>query len=133
MPDREDAWLILAALVEPEISLEYIQKALEANPASVRARRGVEWARKRLEKSSQAEKDASQESVRVLRDNVFDQGSKNTPIPGGAISGKKAARRPRRRRISTSAPILLALSGCVILGSQPGLRSHRLCSRLCSG
>ena len=117
MPDREDAWLILAALVEPEISLEYIQKALEANPASVRARRGVEWARKRLEKSSQADKDASQEPVRVLRNNVFDQGSKITPIPGGAISGKKAARRPRRRRRNKYlAPILLALSGCVILG-----------------
>jgi lipoprotein-anchoring transpeptidase ErfK/SrfK len=48
-PEYEDAWLILAASEpNPEDSLAYAQKALEVNPESVRARRGVEWAKGRL-------------------------------------------------------------------------------------
>ena len=41
-PDLEDAWLVLtAADSNPEDALAYAQKALELNPASVRARKGV--------------------------------------------------------------------------------------------
>lgn len=44
-PDMEDAWLILAASdPDPREALAYAQKALELNPQSMRARRGVEWA-----------------------------------------------------------------------------------------
>lgn len=45
VPDMEDAWLILAASdPDPHEALAYAQKALEINPASTRARKGVEWA-----------------------------------------------------------------------------------------
>jgi len=48
-PDMEDAWLVLtAADSNPEDALAYAQKALELNPASLRARKGVEWAMERL-------------------------------------------------------------------------------------
>jgi lipoprotein-anchoring transpeptidase ErfK/SrfK len=115
MPDREDAWLILAALVEPQSSMEYIQKALDANPTSVRARRGMDWARKRME-AGQPVSDTRPEPVHSLRDNVFDQESAIPHMPW-ASSGRSPARRPRRRRgPKYLAPILLALSGCVIFG-----------------
>jgi lipoprotein-anchoring transpeptidase ErfK/SrfK len=47
-PEMEDPWLILAAIASPNDSLEYIQKALEINPNSPRAHRGMEWAMRRL-------------------------------------------------------------------------------------
>jgi lipoprotein-anchoring transpeptidase ErfK/SrfK len=51
-PEYEDAWLILAA-AEPNLedSLAYARKALEVNPESARARRGIEWASGRLKQA----------------------------------------------------------------------------------
>jgi lipoprotein-anchoring transpeptidase ErfK/SrfK len=44
-PNMEDAWLVLAASdPDPQEALAYAQKALEINPSSTRARKGVEWA-----------------------------------------------------------------------------------------
>ena len=49
MPDTEDVWLVLAASdPNPQDALAYARKALELNPQSTRARRGVEWASGRL-------------------------------------------------------------------------------------
>lgn len=53
-PQLEDAWLILAALGSPEASLRYLQRALEINPSSERAQRGMAWALKRQRESSQS-------------------------------------------------------------------------------
>ncbi len=44
----EEAWLILAAVASPEASVEYLQKALQINPQSIRAQKGMEWAEERL-------------------------------------------------------------------------------------
>ena len=48
-PEMEDPWLILAAIASPRDSLEYIQKALQINPDSPRAHRGMQWAMQRLQ------------------------------------------------------------------------------------
>lgn len=50
-PDREEPWLWLAAVSSPRASLDYLQRALEINPASKRARQGIHWAIRRLRKS----------------------------------------------------------------------------------
>ena len=48
-PDMEDAWLILAAPdPDPHDALAYARKALQLNPQSGRAHRGVEWAERQL-------------------------------------------------------------------------------------
>ncbi|GIV63283.1 MAG: hypothetical protein KatS3mg045_0622 [Bellilinea sp.] len=47
-PNLEEAWLILAALAEPQASIQYLTRALQINPASQRARRGMHWAVQRL-------------------------------------------------------------------------------------
>ena len=51
-PKLEDVWLILAAS-DPiaQDALAYARKALELNPQSARARRGVEWASGRLKQA----------------------------------------------------------------------------------
>ena len=48
-PQREEPWLILAALAAPKASIGYLQRALHINPQSERARQGLEWAQQRLQ------------------------------------------------------------------------------------
>src|SRR5512141_156983 len=51
-PQTEDVWLILAASdPDPREALAYAQKALQLNPQSERARRGVEWASGQLKQA----------------------------------------------------------------------------------
>jgi hypothetical protein len=47
-PDQEEPWLLLAAVAEPKASLEYLNRALDINPQSQRAREGMHWAIQRL-------------------------------------------------------------------------------------
>jgi lipoprotein-anchoring transpeptidase ErfK/SrfK len=47
-PEQEGPWLLLAAVASPEASLEYLNKALEINPKSQRARQGMHWAIQRI-------------------------------------------------------------------------------------
>jgi len=64
-PEMEDAWLILTASEpDPQEALAYARKALELNPQSVRARRGVEWASGRL-KQAEALKERSPLSPKI--------------------------------------------------------------------
>lgn len=51
-PQREEPWLILAALASPRASIRYLGRALEINPGSERARRGMHWAVERLRKTT---------------------------------------------------------------------------------
>ena len=43
-PEREEAWLFLASLGEPEQSIAYAQRAVSVNPDSERAQKGLKWA-----------------------------------------------------------------------------------------
>jgi lipoprotein-anchoring transpeptidase ErfK/SrfK len=47
-PELEDGWLLLAAVASPRASVSYLQRALEINPSSQRARAGMHWALQRL-------------------------------------------------------------------------------------
>jgi LysM repeat protein len=50
---------MLAACSGPRASLAYLQRALEINPASQRARKGIHWARKRLIDEQRAKRQAA--------------------------------------------------------------------------
>src|SRR5271157_3117730 len=47
-PNREEPWLILAAVASPRASLAYLERALKINPDSRRATTGINWAQDRL-------------------------------------------------------------------------------------
>ncbi|MEW6716272.1 MAG: L,D-transpeptidase [Chloroflexota bacterium] len=47
-PDMEEPWLLLAAVSSPRASLAYLNRALEINPQSPLARRGIQWVLKRM-------------------------------------------------------------------------------------
>jgi len=52
-PTSEQPWLIMASLASPQASIAYLQIALERNPASQAARRGMHWAIQRQRKAQQ--------------------------------------------------------------------------------
>ncbi|MGE5224004.1 MAG: L,D-transpeptidase family protein [Omnitrophica WOR_2 bacterium] len=50
-PHREEPWLWLAAVASPHSAIEFLKKALEINPGSPTARRGMHWAIQKLRAS----------------------------------------------------------------------------------
>ncbi len=48
LPEKEEPWLLLASVASPKASVHYLEEALRINPESERARKGMEWAAKRL-------------------------------------------------------------------------------------
>jgi lipoprotein-anchoring transpeptidase ErfK/SrfK len=49
-PELEEVWLMMAALAQPRASLEYLRRALQINPASLRAQQGLARAEENLRK-----------------------------------------------------------------------------------
>jgi len=110
-PEMEDAWLILAASdPDPHEALAYAQKALELNPQSARARRGVEWASGRLK---QVEGSKEPVTPRVMPNQVEAVSSlpkKQTYQTAVAMPQLNSNRR------NWLLPALLAGAGCVVVG-----------------
>ncbi len=52
-PKLEEAWLILASVSDPKDSIKYLNRALEVNPDSQKARKGMRWAARRLREIQQ--------------------------------------------------------------------------------
>jgi lipoprotein-anchoring transpeptidase ErfK/SrfK len=93
-PQSEDPWLILAVVVSPRESVKYIRKALDANPNSPRAKKGMEWAMQRLGETPKAG---------------------ISPDGGNQAQGKMRSvdmKIPKKR--SLILPILLILMGCAV-------------------
>src|SRR5512146_531574 len=53
-PANERSWLIVAATASPKASVFYLNKALELNPGSEAAHKGLQWAADRLERLGSA-------------------------------------------------------------------------------
>jgi len=90
-----------ATAASPRESMEYIRKALAANPDSPRAKKGMEWAMQRLGETPQAGVSLQkQEQVTVTPD--------AEPKVKEKVDGVK---NPRKRNLL---PILLILVGCAV-------------------
>jgi len=102
-PQSEDPWLVLAAVGSPRESVEYLRKALELNPTSPRAIKGMGWAAKRLEQTPEAEVSPQrQEQSKVTNEALTQSPEKN-------VSEKN----PKKRNLLL--PILLIATGCAVL------------------
>jgi lipoprotein-anchoring transpeptidase ErfK/SrfK len=53
-PEMEEVWLMMGALASPRGSVAYLERALQINPQSERAQKGLLWARARLLKEANA-------------------------------------------------------------------------------
>jgi len=93
-PQLEDPWLILASVASPQASLQFVKRALQINPNSPRARKGMQWAMNRLQKVPSAQKVASKPGQL--------QGEKRS------VMSKKAQRR-------FIFPALLLILGCIVI------------------
>jgi lipoprotein-anchoring transpeptidase ErfK/SrfK len=93
-PQSEDPWLILAAVVSPRESVKYIRKALDVNPNSPRAKKGMEWAMQKLGETPKA--------------GISPEGGKQAQ--GAARS--EVVKNPKKR--NPILPILLILMGCAV-------------------
>lgn len=94
-PQLEDPWLILASVASPRASLAFIERALQINPDSPRARKGMQWALKRLQEapSEQKKLEETTQQVRAVKRSVT----------------------PKKSRRTMVYPVLLLALGCVVL------------------
>ena len=93
-PQSEDPWLILAAVASPRESVEYIRKALELSPDSLRAKKGMEWALQRLGETPGTNAAAPEEKPKAQE--------KKSPVKN-------------TKKRSSLLPILLGLTGLAVL------------------
>lgn len=89
-PELEDVWLMLAALAKPQASLEYLRRALQINPDSPRAQKGLAWARENLRKEQTEKAAHAQPAASPLPEPI--PAEKTQPIP---IAKAKAQPQPR--------------------------------------
>lgn len=94
-PQLEDPWLILASVASPRASLAFIERALQINPDSPRARKGMQWALKRLQEASSEQKKLEETTQQVR-----------------AVKRSAAPKKSRRTMVY---PVLLLALGCVVL------------------
>ena len=87
-PDMEEPWLILAAVASPKASVVYLKKALELNPNSQRARKGMHWAVKRIREQ---------------------KALSSTELPGKTNALKKKSKVQRRSLIFLIGALLIAM------------------------
>jgi lipoprotein-anchoring transpeptidase ErfK/SrfK len=64
-PELEEVWLVMAALASPHASVAYLQRALEINPQSERAQKGMLWAQKRLQQELEKQAAVSQAAAEI--------------------------------------------------------------------
>jgi len=103
-PQLEDPWLVLAAVAGPRQGLEYIQKALEVDPDSLRARRGLQWILQNLQTPDGQLSDTQKTRAAAL----------SSTQPGPRVARTQAVK-PVRRRPRLLVPIALLVLGCMIL------------------
>lgn len=137
-PELEDAWLMMAALASPHASMEYLQRALQINPSSERAQKGMTWALERLKKEQIAHATAPPEvakpnaqaasfaertqPTRPVPSPIESQPERRpaAPLPVSNAKNMRAAKpgssqKPKKRARIPILP-LLALLLCVIIG-----------------
>jgi lipoprotein-anchoring transpeptidase ErfK/SrfK len=113
-PKMEDAWLILAA-ADPNAqdALAYARKALEVNPTSTRARRGLEWAVARVKQAN-----AGNALVEKSTNASFSIGRRDAlatlpkPISRGTIPSSQSKINKR----NWLHPAILIGAGCLMIG-----------------
>lgn len=93
-PQLEDPWLILASVASPRASVSFIERALQINPDSARARKGMRWALKRLQEVPQV---------------------KRMPAKGKQAKRAKRSAAPRKSRRRALFPSLLLTLGCTVI------------------
>ncbi|PKN91969.1 MAG: hypothetical protein CVU44_16895 [Chloroflexi bacterium HGW-Chloroflexi-6] len=103
-PDLEEAWLVMAAVASPRASVAYLTKALQINPKSERAHKGMAWAVKRL-REHQGEQTAK---IPVSTPETA-QTQRYVPVPAAKVVSLQPAAAPVRRSAPYAAILIIFL------------------------
>lgn len=136
-PASEQPWLVMAAAAAPRASLAYMKIALEKNPSSAAARRGLEWAETRLQREQAAAAPGRTQS-RAFQSDTLALGlpgvvpADTLPlrarrpayrVPPGEATQPVAVRPARKSRITPAAWVMmlfLALFGGLVMAAVVG-------------
>jgi lipoprotein-anchoring transpeptidase ErfK/SrfK len=103
-PDLEEGWLLLAAVASPRATIAYLQKALEINPSSQRARAGMQWALRRLRAQETANISVATPEIKAPAPQLPDVVQKPASVSA------EPTRRRRTRRASPWVGVSLAFA-----------------------
>ena len=106
-PQLEDPWLILAAVASPRASVAFIERALQINPDSPRARKGMQWALRRLQEvppGSGGEARSEQKKI--------EETTQQTKAVKRSARSAPPKKKPRRVAFY---PILFLALGCIVV------------------
>jgi len=110
-PQSEDPWLLLAAVASPRESVNFIRRALAANPESPRAKKGMQWALARL-RETPAPRGEPPEHRQSERQPAL------APMQKSGVSANpvqsERTNKPARRKLLI--PVLLLAMGCIVFG-----------------
>jgi lipoprotein-anchoring transpeptidase ErfK/SrfK len=112
-PELEEAWLLLAALAkQPQASLEYLHRALQINPASPRAQKGLAWAMENLRKE---QADHAQSAASPLPEPTTVE--KTPPLSKPEARAQSRPPKTRRRKNLVYAALLGLFLACLVGGA----------------
>ena len=96
-PSLEDPWLILAGLAGPQAAVQYLKRALAANPNSERARKGMDWAVQRLNAESPAAETPAAQPAAPVTPPAAPLQSESSPVSSTQPVPVAKPSRPARR------------------------------------
>ena len=109
-PQLEDPWLILASVASPRASVAFIERALQINPDSQRARKGMQWALQRLQQVPTASGGEAPSAEKIP--------PKPRPIVAGKqkqVQGAKRSATPQKPTLKMAFPAMLLALGCIVV------------------
>jgi lipoprotein-anchoring transpeptidase ErfK/SrfK len=114
-PEIEEVWLMMAALASPHASVAYLERALQINPHSARAQKGLAWAAERWRKEALT---SGQKAVPV----AVQRAVVVPDVPPKAQLRAKTAGRPRSITMAALLMVLCLIStGLLWMGATPAL------------
>lgn len=115
-PEREEPWLLLAAVASPKASVGYLKQALKLNPDSPRAKAGLDWALKRVEAAAQSAPTARVRAAKPAGTSAQTATTVPTRIARPVAASQKPASLPEKTKKSIPSIFILLLLPILLIG-----------------
>lgn len=117
-PQWEEPWLLLAALSPPRASIACLERALQINPQSARARQGLAWAQNRLQASPPSHSSLEDTAPSQRRAQVASRGIASPIAKDSSPTQPRSVSPTRKHR---KRPLLLSFFFLLLLSAIGGL------------
>lgn len=115
----EEPWLLLAAVSTPRASVEFLQRALQVNPGSERAKKGLDWALKRLREAEAKHPVAGTTQPTRAQTPVPTQPVRVVASPAATQPSRAVKTLPVEKKTSKwgAVPLVLSLLTCLLIAA----------------